>query len=274
MRFRDTVYADMAKARINEIKSSESMAAKATPEKADNDAQRQEPLVQLRRNAVFPADLGFTQSSRDAALQSHAVWQKLKNTFPDWYSELLSELQVFRGSEENENAIPALLAKRLVDLRRKLSIPALSSSAGHLQRVASSYMSMIAAVSNSSADCLKVISEGETALARMKLSNLQAQAFDGLLLATVDAVTAGRKSPQVHAAVTRSDYDYLTARLLRSGWTEKDFQTFSDSSQLARATPEKVCFLVQSWFRTQLAIEDDAIKVRLLRESLRSYFGG
>ena len=100
-------------------------------------------------------------------------------------------------------------------------------------------------------------------------SSLQAQ-FKSIIEAAAD----GRKSPKSYRAPTREDYDVLAAQLQARGWTPVDLQTFSDAKALARATPERVCQMVQDWFSAQLSVKDEAVQIRLLVEALKPVIAG
>jgi hypothetical protein len=63
-------------------------------------------------------------------------------------------------------------------------------------------------------------------------------------------------------------------QLAKRGWSPSDLQLFSDARSLARATPERVCRMVQDWFAAQLAVSDEAVQVRLLIEALKPVVAG
>ena len=86
------------------------------------------------------------------------------------------------------------------------------------------------------------------------------------MVAIVEAISDGRRSPRVYAPPRQTDYDLLAADLGKLGWTNADLQLFSDERALARAAPDKVCQLVYDWFAAQLAISDGEVQQRLLVE--------
>ena len=58
------------------------------------------------------------------------------------------------------------------------------------------------------------------------------------------------------------------------GWNPVDLQFFSDARALSRATPQKVCQMVQDWFAAQLAVKDEDVQLRLLVEALKPVVAG
>jgi hypothetical protein len=89
------------------------------------------------------------------------------------------------------------------------------------------------------------------------------------MVAIVEAIGDGRRSPRVYQPPRQTDYDLLAVDLGKLGWTKADLQLFSDERALAKAPPDKVCQLVHDWFAAQLAISDADVQQRLLVDSLR-----
>jgi hypothetical protein len=92
--------------------------------------------------------------------------------------------------------------------------------------------------------------------------------------AVFEAVAEGRRSPQMHLPPRRDDYEALARMLTERGWSQSDLQLFNDPRALTRANPEQVCSMVQDWFAAQLAMEEPAIQLRLLAQSLRPVVAG
>ena len=86
-----------------------------------------------------------------------------------------------------------------------------------------------------------------------------------------------RPSQIVHLAAetgTAQSLSQATRAFTKLGWSQTDWQLFSDERALARAGPEKVCQLVHDWFAAQLAIKDPDMQLRLLVDSLKPVVAG
>ena len=89
-----------------------------------------------------------------------------------------------------------------------------------------------------------------------------------------EAIADGRKKVRTYPEPRRTDYDVLKADLVKRGWTDADFQLFTDAAALARASPEKVCQLVHDWFAAHFEIKDADMQLRLLVETIKPVVGG
>ena len=59
------------------------------------------------------------------------------------------------------------------------------------------------------------------------------------------------------------------------GWNPADLAAlFRRLGRLSRATPQKVCQMVQDWFAAQLAVKDEEVQLRLLVEALKPVVAG
>jgi hypothetical protein len=212
----------------------------------------------------------------DADLQKSPLWQRLKRGFPDWYQERVAELSRMSSESKTEREINATMIRWLVDLRRRHHADALAASPGRLKLIAASFVESLAQLSReSTAACYGYISQGEASPAVADLKKPEQRATLDVQLATIfDAVGEGRKSPMKREPPRREDYDLLSSELGKRGWSAADLQLFTDARALSRAAPEKVCQMVQDWFAAQLAIEDEAAKIRLLGEALKPVVAG
>jgi hypothetical protein len=213
----------------------------------------------------------------DTAMQAAAIWRLVKREFPDWYAQRLKEIEALSASGKDDAAIGQHLARALVALRRQQVDNALAAQVSSLKRVAAAFLENIERLRRTGAEaCYNFISQGEpspTIVALLQGSehvvSLQTQ-----MVAIVEAISDGRRSPRVYAPPRQTDYDLLAADLGKRGWTKADLQLFSDERALARAAPEKVCQLVHDWFAAQLAISDGEVQQRLLVDSLRPVVAG
>jgi hypothetical protein len=213
----------------------------------------------------------------DTNMQAAAVWRLVKREFPDWYAQRLKEIEAMSAAGKDDAAIGQHLARALVTLRRQQVDNALAAQVASLKRVAAAFLQNIESLRKTGTDaCYSFISQGEPSPTIVGLlqgsdhvASLQAQ-----MVAIVEAIADGRRSPRVYAPPRQTDYDLLAADLGKRGWTKADLQLFSDERALARAAPDKVCQLVQDWFAAQLAISDGDVQQRLLVDSLRPVVAG
>jgi hypothetical protein len=222
---------------------------------------------------------GFSNSPEavDTNFQKTALWQLLKREFPDWYAEQVKAAAQLRAEQKDDTAIAQKLAEALVALRRKHVTEALAASPQRLRLVASTFLDNLGRLAAYNINsCYGFISQGETSPAIVELmragdysSHLQAQ-----VVAVFEAIAEGRRSPQQHPAPRREDYDALFTQLSGRGWGPGDLQLFSDARALSKASPQKVCQMVQDWFAAQLAVKDDGSQVRLLVEALKPVVAG
>jgi hypothetical protein len=218
-----------------------------------------------------------TEQATDRAWQQSALWQVLKENFPEWYQERLKEAVQLKSEGKPEAEIARTLASGIVTLRRRYAKEALAASPAALRALASTFVANLKHLTEHNVEaCFGFISQGETNPQVLQLMNdpdhlqhLQLQ-----MTSVFEAVSDGRRSPQTHLPPRRSDYDALTQALKKRGWSDADLQLFSDPKQLARAQPQVVCKMVQDWFGAQLGMKDRGVQVRLLVESLRPVVAG
>ncbi len=220
---------------------------------------------------------GSTPETVSGELQKSTLWQVVKREFPAWYEERVQDAVRLAGEKKDDKEISAFMTAALIDLRRKNGVAVLASSPQRLKMVAASFVENLSRLAKHSTEaCYGYISQGEGSPVIMELlrttehtSSLQAQ-----FKAIIEAAADGRKSPKSYRPPSREDYDVLAAQLQARGWTPVDLQTFSDAKALARATPERVCQMVQDWFLAQLAVNDEDAQMRLLAEALKPVVSG
>ena len=225
------------------------------------------------------ADIGGSGTAEgvDQGLQKSTLWQVIKREFPDWYSERVQDTVKLRGEQKDDKAVSGFLTTALIDLRRKNTDAVLASSPDRLKFVAVTFVENLSKLAKHSTEaCYSYISQGESSPIVMELmrspehtSSLQAQ-----FKAIIEAAVEGRRLPKSYKAPSREDYDVLAVELAARGWTPVDLQTFSDAKALARATPERVCKMVQDWFQAQLSVKDEDVQLRLLVEALKPVVAG
>lgn len=221
--------------------------------------------------------VGSSAPEVDTNFQKTALWRLLKAEFPDWYAEQIRETARLGSEQKDEKAIAKYLADAMVALRRKHVAEALSASPPRLRSVASAFLGNLNHLAASSIDaCYSFISQGETHAGVVELmrssehtANLQAQ-----VVAVFEAIAEGRKAPRAQTPPRREDYDALASQLAQRGWSPADLALFSDPRALSRATPQKVCQMVQDWFAAQLALKDEDVQLRLLVEALKPVVAG
>jgi len=216
------------------------------------------------------------QESIDVSLQKSPLWRLLKRDFPEWYGERLGEITRLSSESRSEREIQSALVRAIVELRRRHYNDALAASPERLKTMAVAFVENLAQLSRASTSaCYGYISQGEAspAVADLK-SPEQRSAIDAQLATIFEAVADGRKSPARRDPPRREDYDVLSGELGKRGWSAADLQLFTDARALSRAAPEKVCQMVQDWFAAQLAVQDEAAKIRLLGEALKPVVAG
>lgn len=162
-------------------------------------------------------------------------------------------------------------------LRRQQVDNALSAQMPNLRRIASAFLENIVQLRKASTEaCYTFISQGESSSAIVGLlqGSPQVASLQMQMVAIVEAIAEGRKTPRVYLPPRQTDYDLLAIDLGKLGWTKADLQLFSDERALAKAPPDKVCQLVHDWFAAQLAISDADVQQRLLVDSLRPVVAG
>lgn len=232
---------------------------------------RDEPRADAAGAAASP-----TAPPIEANLQKSPLWRVLKRDFPDWYQERVAEVTKLASESKTDREINATLLRTVVELRRRHHPEALAASPERLKSMAASFVDNLTRLSReSTAACYGYISQGEASPALADLGNPEQQAAIEAQLATIfDAVADGRKAPTRREPPRREDYDILTAELGKRGWSPADLQLFTDARALSRAAPDKVCKMVQDWFAAQLAVGDEAAKIRLLGEALKPVVAG
>jgi hypothetical protein len=234
------------------------------------------PTAAARSNVPTTGPLAGSQQTIDTSLQNSPLWQRLKRDFPDWYSERLAESAQLAADSKTEREIKSALLRAVVELRRRHQADALAASPSSLRAIAESFVaSLVQLASESTAACYGFISQGEASSAVADLKGAtQRAALDAQLATIFAAVSEGRQSPTPRDPPKKEDYDILSGELGKLGWTAADLQLFTDARALSRAAPEKVCQMVQDWFAAQLAVQDEATKVRLLGEALKPVVAG
>ena len=232
-----------------------------------------------RKGIEVPPLVGFSgpPEAIDASLQTTPLWRIIKREFPDWYAERLKEIAALAADNKNETAIGQHLARALVALRRQQVSNALAAGFPLLKVVAMTfYENLVQLRKHSKEACFEFISRSEASPLVVSLmqnpaytASLQAQ-----LVAVFEAIADGRKAARAYPQPRKADYDTLGADLTKRGWSQSDWQLFSDERALARAAPEKVCQLVHDWFAAQLALKDPDMQLRLLVNSLKPVVAG
>ncbi len=213
----------------------------------------------------------------DAAMQTAAVWRLVKREFPDWYTQRLKEIEGLAASGKDDAAIGQHLARALVTLRRQQVDNALSAQMPNLRRIAAAFLDNVVQLRKYSTEaCYTFISQGESSpvIVGLLQGSPQVVSLQTQMVAIVEAIGDGRRTPRVYQPPRQTDYDLLAVDLGKLGWTKADMQLFSDERALAKAPPDKVCQLVHDWFAAQLAISDADAQQRLLVDSLRPVVAG
>ncbi|MGE0627871.1 MAG: GYF domain-containing protein [Hyphomicrobiaceae bacterium] len=229
------------------------------------------PRAELFQASPYVAK-GTSTEDIDDSLQHSAVWRVLKRDFGEWYGERLLDIERKRSSKEDEKVISKFMADVIVVLRRKHGQSALQSSPEHLRQMASAFLGNLKQLASRDAPtCFGYISFGEANAFMLELTKTPAFAepMQKQLTAVFEAIADGRKQPKIYQTARRTDYDTLTAELIKRGWTQEDLAVFSNPGRLSKSAPEKVCRMVQDWFAAQLAIKDTELQGRLLAESLK-----
>lgn len=243
------------------------------------------PVVSRPAEAVRETTSTSVASSGDLAnlpqpieerLQTSPLWKVLQRNFPDWYAERIAEVAKLSNESKSQREIEAALTRSIVELRRRHQSDALAASPERLKAMAASFVESLAQLSKTSTSaCYGYISQGEASPAIAELTAPEQRgAIDAQLATIFDAVAEGRQSPAQRESPRREDYDVLSKELGQRGWSAADLQLFTDARALSRAAPEKVCQMVQDWFAAQLAVQDEAVKLRLLSEALKPVVAG
>lgn len=218
-----------------------------------------------------------TPETLDARLQRMALWVAVKKQFPNWYGDLVRETAKLSGDDPKGAAMTKHLAESLVDLRRQNANAALSASPARLRGIAEAFLENLRSLKAQSTEaCYAFISQGETSPATIGLleSPRDGRPMQNQVAAIVAAIAEGRATPITREKPTKTDYDALAAALTKIGWKEDDLRLFANPKALASSTPERVCQMVQDWFRVHIEIEDQPMQERLLVETLRPVVAG
>lgn len=224
-----------------------------------------------------PSVGGVDGSPLDQRLQKVAVWSLIKREYPSWYASQVGDANKLVADNKSDNEVAALLAQGLVDLRRKNAEKALLASSDRLQAIAQAFLDHLKSLRQQSVSaCFGFISKGETspAVVQMMEHPETATALNAQADAIFEAISEGTKAPVKHDSAVKSDYDLLIKELSKLGWKEEDLQVFSNPKLLAKREPEQVCKMVQDWFVAHLAVQDKAVRERLLFETLKPVVSG
>jgi alkylated DNA repair dioxygenase AlkB len=171
-----------------------------------------------------------------------------------------------------------LVARKIVELRRREVASGLSATPERLRTVATTYVDSLTRLrSHSPEACSGFIRRGEAEPLIVTLlqqgsehtAHLQTQ-----LIAAFDAIAEGRQLVRVRPRPTGDHYKMLEDELGKRGWKEDDFKLMSNDQAMAQAPPEKLCQLAQDFFAAQLALPDSEAQLRLLATWLRQVFAG
>lgn len=216
-------------------------------------------------------------SPLDQRLQKVQVWTLIKKEYPDWYSTQITAANKLVADNKSDNEVAALLAQGIVNLRRQNAEKALAASSDRLQAIAVAFLEHLKSLrAQSVSACFGFISKGETspAVVQMMEHPEAATALNNQADAVFEAISEGTKNPVKHDSAVKSDYDILIKELGKLGWKEEDLQVFSNPKLLAKREPEQVCKMVQEWFVAHLAVQDKAVRDRLLYETLKPVVSG
>ena len=227
--------------------------------------------------AAAPPSTGVDGSPLDQRLQKVAVWSLIKKEYPDWYATQIGDANKLAAENKSDNEVAALLAQGLVNLRRQNAEKALAASSDRLQAIAQAFLDQLKSLrAQSVSACFGFISKGEMspAVVQMMERPETATALNAQAGAIFQAISEGTKNPVKHDSAVKSDYDILIKELSKLGWKEEDLQVFSNPKLLAKREPEQVCKMVQEWFVAHLAVQDKAVRDRLLFETLKPVVSG
>ncbi len=240
------------------------------------DAQTQVAAIDPQSPAT-PSPPSIDGSPLDHRLQTIPVWALIKREYPDWYSNEITAADKLIADKKSDSDVATLLAEGLVTLRRQNADKALAASSEKLQAIAEAFLNHLKALrAQSVSACFGFISKGETspAVIQMMEHPETATALNAQADAIFEAISEGSKNPVKHDSAVKSDYDILIKELGKLGWKEEDLQVFSNPKLLAKREPEQVCKMVQEWFIAHLAVQDKAVRDRLLYETLKPVVSG
>ncbi|WP_245279924.1 DUF4339 domain-containing protein [Hyphomicrobium sp. 99] len=247
-----------------------------TPAPDTSNTRTQVATIDPQPPAALPST-GIDGSPLDQRLQKVAVWSLIKKEYPDWYASQVGDANKLVAENKSDNEVAALLAQGLVNLRRQNADKALNASSDRLQAIAQAFLDHLKSLrAQSVSACFGFISKGETspAVVQMMEHPETATALNAQAGAIFEAISEGTKNPVKHDSAVKSDYDLLIKELSKLGWKEEDLQVFSNPKLLAKREPEQVCKMVQEWFIAHLAVQDKAVRDRLLYETLKPVVSG
>jgi hypothetical protein len=243
-------------------KSDEAPAAPAPP-----DAAQAEALPGLEGPSLI----------LDEQIRSLRHWAVIRREFPEWYVERIKEAAKLTSENAKESEVGRYLAGEIVKLRRQSLNQALAAPNENLKAMAKAFLENLVALEKIGPQvCYAFIARGENT--PMVADMLHAKDLGGpvkeQVAAVFEAIGQGRKAPVKHVAADKTDYDLLANQLTKSGWSTSQLQLFANPTALASSSPDKVCTMVQDWFRAHLALEDSQVQERLLFETLKPVVGG
>jgi hypothetical protein len=230
----------------------------------------------LQTPAAAPST-GANAEDIDRKLQGRPMWVAVKQEFPEWYQQRVSEVARLSSENKEQAEITRYLVGELVSLRRENARHALAASTVRHKELAAAFLANLKQLAQESGDgCYDFISKGEssaTVVARMEDPQKSAE-IETQMTAIVTAIAEGKKQPAAHASPVKTDYDVLAGELGRLGWTQADMQLFANPKELAKAPRARVCSMLQDWFTAHLAIQDPSTQERLLFETLKPVISG
>jgi hypothetical protein len=265
------------------VSSAPPAADTTTSSVSATDASSPPPSAQTQVAAVEPqsptppASSSIDGSPLDLRLQTVPVWALIKREYPDWYTSEITTANGLVAENKSDNDVATLLAQGLVNLRRQNAEKALAASSEKLQAIAEAFLNHLKSLrAQSVSACFGFISKGETSPAVVQTMEHPetATALNAQADAVFEAISEGTRNPVKHDSAVKSDYDMLIKELGKLGWKEEDLQVFSNPKLLAKREPEQVCKMVQEWFVAHLAVQDKAVRDRLLYETLKPVVSG
>ena len=246
---------------------------------SDSEGQKAEPQRQARLDTPAPSSPAppapapqsgpsQRQQGLEQILSGSLLWTVLRMEFPDWYQMRLQEAAADTDlkperSKITKHFLPDLKALRLEESANALQAPS------EFKQIAAVYSWNLQLLSeHSAAACHDGIMRGEDTIFLSLLLDHEGAPYETLMGMIFRAASVGRKVPNDVGKPRATDYDQLKKVLRSFGWKQSDFNTFSDSNQFAKASPEKACQLVTEWYRAHLALDDKPVQSRLLKESL------
>jgi len=256
----------------------EAATANAMPPQAPAQAAPAAPPETAATAApVVAAVAAVSPDEIDRNLQGRTTWVSIKQEFPDWYQQRVTEVVRLTAEQKGQAEINKYLVTEFVQLRRENAKYALAASTTRHKEVAAAFLANLRELSQESGEgCYDFISRGEVSpafVARLEDPAKRADS-EAQMVAIVSAIAEGRKQPAEHAPPVKTDYDVLAGELGRLGWTQADMQLFANPRELAKAPRDRVCNMLKDWFTAHLAIQDPSTQERLLYETLKPVVSG